>query len=75
MHRMLIVIAVTCTFYGVIYATPVKELQLEYLRQETVPSIDYKYVIKTLLPQQDSWWKRGTHHFYVNNVDTKTIDA
>lgn len=51
------------------------ELQLEYLRQETVPSIDYKYVIKTLLPQQDSWWKRGTHHFYVNNVDTKTIDA
>jgi hypothetical protein len=47
------------------------ELQLEYLRQETVPSIDYKYVIKTLLPQQDSWWKRGTHTTFMSTTSTQ----
>ncbi|CAG9769017.1 unnamed protein product [Ceutorhynchus assimilis] len=41
-------------------------IQSNRLNQENVPSIEYKYLIKKLLPhpKQNQWWKRGTHRVY-----------
>ncbi|CAG9813922.1 unnamed protein product [Phaedon cochleariae] len=47
----------------------------QQLRQEHVPFIEYKYVVKTIIPKEGNWWKRGTHRFYVEERLPKIIEA
>ncbi|KAJ8978727.1 hypothetical protein NQ317_003259 [Molorchus minor] len=51
---------------------PVEEgIQLNLLRQERMPSIEYKYVVRTILPVQNRWWRRGTHRLYADEGTPK----
>ncbi|KAG5880611.1 hypothetical protein JTB14_008740 [Gonioctena quinquepunctata] len=54
---------------------PNEGIPLKLLRQEYIPSIEYKYVIKTILPTEQRWWKRGTHHLYAEEQPPKIIEA
>ncbi|CAG9858780.1 unnamed protein product [Phyllotreta striolata] len=45
-----------------------KDLQMKLVHHANTPFIDYKYITKTILPSEDNWWKRGTHHFYADET-------
>ncbi|KAJ8917551.1 hypothetical protein NQ315_005600 [Exocentrus adspersus] len=52
-----------------------KDIQSKLVKQEHMPSIEYKYLVRTILPQQDRWWRRGTHRFYAEEKEPKVIEA
>ncbi|KYB27341.1 hypothetical protein TcasGA2_TC033203 [Tribolium castaneum] len=68
----MVVLAITCIFCEITQTRP-RELHSNYLKPVSAPSISYKYVVKPILPQQDSWWKRGTHHIHRDDTGYKII--
>lgn len=53
------------------------DIELYRLRQEDNPSIEYKYLLKTIAvnPKQSYWWKRGTHRIYADEDKPELIFA
>lgn len=43
------------------------------MKYETVPSIEYKFITKGILPLEERWWKRGTHRYNNNHGKTEII--
>lgn len=50
-------------------------MQYKVTKQEDQPSIEYKYIMKAILPLESHWWRRGTHHFYADVPESAKIQT
>lgn len=53
----------------------VSVVDTNYLNQANNPSIEYKYVVKAIVPKDNRWWRRGTHRLYADISEPKIIQA